>query len=156
MTRHWRAILAAVVLFPFGTASAEPAAHEALKGLKELRLVVGLDDDAKGCGVAREQVEAAILPVLNQSKIRLDGAVRTQLGARVNTTRVAEKVCAFALTLEVVPHVTITDTGVGLFAPVWSRQAITCGPTSGAARLVSEVFRHAARALVESWTKANE
>jgi len=51
--------------------------------------------------------------------------------------------------------VTVTDTGVGVFAPVWARQAITCGPTSGARRLVSEVFQHAARELVNDWARAN-
>jgi len=155
MNRHLLGILAAAILVPFGSASAEPAAHEALRGLQEFRLTIDLDADAKGCGVARERVEAAILPILGEAKLRLEDGTRTRLGARVHTTRVAERVCAFALALEVVPHVTVTDTGVGVFAPVWARQAITCGPTSGARRLVSDVFQHAARELVADWARAN-
>lgn len=156
MNRHVLGMLGVAALVLAGAASAEPAAHEALKGLKEFRLMIDLDDDAGACGVARERIEAAILPVLGQSKLRLDGAARTRLGARVATTRVAERVCAFSFALEVVPHVTIADTGVGVFAPVWARQAITCGPISGAERLVADVFQHAARALVSSWAAANE
>jgi len=155
MNRNLLGVLAAAVLVPFGSAFAEPAAHEALRGLQEFRLTINLDADAKGCGVARERVEAAILPILGEAKLRLAGGARTRLGARVHTTRVAERVCAYALALEVVPRVTVTDTGVGLFAPVWTRQAITCGPTSGAPRLVSDVFQHAARELVADWARAN-
>jgi hypothetical protein len=155
MNRHLLGILAAAVLFPFGSASAEPTAHEALSGLKEFRLTISLDADAQACGVVRERIEAAILPILGEAKLRLNAGARTRLGARVHTTRVAERVCAFAFALEVVPRVTIADTGVTSFAPVWARQAVTCGPISAAQRLVSDVFQHAARELVADWARAN-
>ncbi len=89
MNRHLLGILAAAILVPFGSASAEPAAHEALRGLQEFRLTIDLDADAKGCGVARERVEAAILPILGEAKLRLEDGTRTRLGARVHTTRSA-------------------------------------------------------------------
>lgn len=156
MKRVWLGAMSLAALTAFAADHAQTAPDVPLKGLGEFRLTIGVDDDAAACGVAREQIEAAVLSVLKTSTLKLNSGARSQLGARASTSRVAERVCAFAFALEVVPLVTIADTGVSVFAPVWSRQAVACGPTSGAGRLVAEVFRHASRELVADWTRANE
>ena len=124
MKRSWVSIVPLAVLAAFGSSTAQTLPDSPLKGLKQFRLTISLDDDARECGVGREQIEAALRPILSGSKLQLEDESRTQLGARANVSRVTDRVCAFAFTLEVVPFVTIAGTGVAVYAPVWSRQAI--------------------------------
>lgn len=151
--------LGPLVLLTFAACApgfAQPASGPPLKGLNDFSLSVSLDDDAAVCGVAQERIENAVRAALEGSRLRLETAAKRQLIARATTSPVTEGVCAFGFALEVVMPVTIAETGSGAFAPIWSRQAITCGPTTSAARLVDDVFRYASRALVADWVAANE
>lgn len=154
--RRTSMLLLLATLFGCAATFAGPTSDLPLQGLKNFRLTIHIDDEAKDCGVGREVIEAAVLSVLRPSRLRLDDTARNQIGARATTMKVSETACAFSFALEVVPLVTIADTGIGAFATVWSRQAVTAGPTSGAPRLVAEVFQHASRELVADWKKAND
>ncbi len=156
LQRGWLGLLALLTCAACGPGFAEPASGPPLKGLNGFSLSVSLDDDAAICGVERERIANAVRAVLEGSRLRLETAAKRQLIARATTSPVTDGVCAFGFALEVVTRVTIAETGSGAFAPVWSRQAITCGPTSSGTRLVDDVFRYAGRALVADWVEANE
>lgn len=149
-------LLALVALATCGAAFGETAPGPPLKGLNDFSLTVSLDEDAAVCGVERERIANAVRAVLEGTRLRLESDAERQLIARATTSPVSEGVCAFGFALEVVTRVTIAETGSGAFAPVWSRQAITCGPAGSATRLVDDVFRFASRALVADWIEANE
>jgi hypothetical protein len=139
----------------FAVASAQ--AQQALKGLREFRVVIeDLDGNAKACGITASLINTSLRFVIQQSKIRLTESYgRPWIYIRVSVLSPQLGFCTYSTEMTVTAKIFVQESTESGWGKIWDKVVLSMYAISDTPKMVSATVESLAKQLVVDWATVN-
>ncbi len=155
-------IFTVVALSLTAIGATEVGVNSLLKYLPELEIDIESPSDSEmKCNITKGGLDAAMRIPLDSSRVRVlasDPQLSNAAKLRVDTLVLAETnvdFCTGSVELALYRLVSIADSDVAAFAPVWSAKAVISGSPHDFGKRVNDMVRELTGQFLGAWIKAN-